>query len=89
MQSDTPSAESARSDLDINRSEFRAILKLAGYSCREFGEYIKRSHTFVSELGWYDGYIPSRWVRALILCVTPEAFELHLKKIRLPKITRR
>lgn len=69
--------------LDINREEFRSILKLAGYSHREFGEYIGKSHTFVGELGMYYGHIPSRWTRALIHLVTPEAYSLHLEKIRL------
>lgn len=74
--------------LDINRAEFHSILKLAGYSQREFGEFIGKSHTFVGELGMYDGHVPSRWTRALIILVTPEAFSIHLEKIRAKKVRR-
>ena len=74
--------DNERHVLDIDRDEFRAILKLAGYTLTEFAQHIGKSHTFVSELGMYGGHVPSRWIRALISLVTPEAYALHLEKIR-------
>ena len=86
MQSTQPHRAIPRALLEINNREFRAILKMAGYTCKEFGNYIERSHTFVSELGMSDGHIPSRWIRALIEFISREAYELHLERIRLRNV---
>lgn len=67
---------------DITRQEFKAILRLNGYSLIKFSEYLGKSKNYVWRVVLQHKHIRYRWIDELIGFIGKENYELALKKYR-------